>query len=272
MEKTFTDGFRQIDTKLGQYMTLGGLVIDLGGWSWPPAVAGAKTIAYKCARMGGKWAQIDEQSEMPMYLRLKTEHREHMDKSWQTFTKWHNGRDNNGVEAPAITDDKDGQPPAKKARGAALAGTQEKPGKAPKAKAKAKSKADPASKNSPGKSTDGSLKQMLSKAASHKALYSKVMGKADTLVLSIDSDDNWDWARVDQHRKAFTQLLEEVRSKQSAFASEFMTLDLKMVRERYADARLNELLKAFTAEMSYTKVLKAHTKLLQLHAIELKSK
>ena len=36
-------------------MTFGALVVHYGGWTWPPAIAGAKATAAKCTLLGGKW-------------------------------------------------------------------------------------------------------------------------------------------------------------------------------------------------------------------------
>jgi hypothetical protein len=45
----------EVDVTLGEYMSYGSVVKDLGGWEWPPAVAGAKRICAKCVKFGGKW-------------------------------------------------------------------------------------------------------------------------------------------------------------------------------------------------------------------------
>ena len=71
-EKSHVQPFRRIDKTTGQMMTIGNLVIVLGGWEWPTAIIGARQIALKRARMGGKWANIHEQSETPTFLRLKS--------------------------------------------------------------------------------------------------------------------------------------------------------------------------------------------------------
>jgi hypothetical protein len=42
LEKDFVESHKDVDITLGKYFTLGGLVIEFGGWSWPPAVLGAK--------------------------------------------------------------------------------------------------------------------------------------------------------------------------------------------------------------------------------------
>ena len=43
----------------GEFMTFGQMVIALGGWQWPPAVAGAKRAAGKCALLGRGWLSRD---------------------------------------------------------------------------------------------------------------------------------------------------------------------------------------------------------------------
>ena len=66
-EKTHEQSFRSVDETKGEWMTFGGLVLALGGWEWGPAVDGAKKIALKCARLGGKWCFVDEASELPHF-------------------------------------------------------------------------------------------------------------------------------------------------------------------------------------------------------------
>ena len=55
-------------------------------------------------------------------------------------------------------------------------------------------------------------------------------------------------------------MIQETRDKQTSFDREFMTSEVKMITERYADARLNDLLKLFIANDHYKKVGTAHKK------------
>ena len=85
VEKSHEDSFRKVQVEKGTYMTFGGLVIDLGGWQWPPAVAGAKAIAFKNSKIGGDWCKRDEQSGLPFFLRLNQEWREELDEQWKNI-------------------------------------------------------------------------------------------------------------------------------------------------------------------------------------------
>ena len=69
-------------------MTFGSLVESYGGWAWPPAVRGAKATAAKCARMGGKWIQVDEWSGLVLFSKIKHQHRERFEESWAEYRKY----------------------------------------------------------------------------------------------------------------------------------------------------------------------------------------
>ena len=81
-------------------MTFGNLVDSLGGWKWPPAVKGAKLVAGKCAKLGGKWLYRESFSEMTFYLKLKHVHREVLTQKWAQLQAWKSDVDDAGALNP----------------------------------------------------------------------------------------------------------------------------------------------------------------------------
>ena len=57
--KRQTKKLTQADQVKGSWHTFGGLVIKYGGWSWQPAICGAKNTALKCSLLGGRWLKVD---------------------------------------------------------------------------------------------------------------------------------------------------------------------------------------------------------------------
>ena len=90
----------------GELMTFGSLVIALGGWTWPPALQGAKLVALKCARMGGRWCWRDPWSEMLMFRKLHHSDSELFTKCWEEFLAYQTAQGAGGraltVAAPAL--------------------------------------------------------------------------------------------------------------------------------------------------------------------------
>lgn len=58
-EKVKKEEFEIKEGTTGSFYTFGGLVIKYGGWSWGPAVIGAKNTAMSCTLLGGKWVKVD---------------------------------------------------------------------------------------------------------------------------------------------------------------------------------------------------------------------
>ena len=91
-EKTHEESYSNIDVNKGEFFTFGGLVRELGGWKWPPAVTGAKLHFIRAMRLGGQWVTKDQMSSLTMVLRLKPSFTELMENKWSRFTKFHNQR------------------------------------------------------------------------------------------------------------------------------------------------------------------------------------
>ena len=86
--KRFKQSFRDVDEEKVEAMTFGGLVIDYGGWSWPPAVRGAKSTAARCALLGGRWMYKDEWSGLWMFSKVTKIHHEYFENCWEECKEW----------------------------------------------------------------------------------------------------------------------------------------------------------------------------------------
>ena len=66
-------------------MTLGAVVVHLGGWSWEPAIRGAITLAAKCQLLGKPWVERDPFTGMVNYMVMSRKWQDVFKKRWSTF-------------------------------------------------------------------------------------------------------------------------------------------------------------------------------------------
>ena len=66
----------------GQMYTFGGLVMLYGGWTWAPAIAGAKNTAAKCYLLGGRYCETDEYSGLMMFRAVSKQDAEEFNRTW----------------------------------------------------------------------------------------------------------------------------------------------------------------------------------------------
>ena len=83
--KKKSQAWQDINESIGEHKTLGAIVVMFGGWSWPPAVEGAKRLAATCSRLGPPWVIKDSMSGLAMYLVLKTQFKHVLAKSWSMY-------------------------------------------------------------------------------------------------------------------------------------------------------------------------------------------
>lgn len=75
--------WRDVDTKIGRYMTVEKLAEEYGFMAAPKlACQRAVNYASRCARMGGNWLFYEEWSQSWMILFVLMEHREEFTKAW----------------------------------------------------------------------------------------------------------------------------------------------------------------------------------------------
>lgn len=83
--KEFEKSKQDIDRDLGEMVPFGAIVVAYGGWSWPPAIEGARRFVAKCAKLGGKWVDLDPFSELSRFLVLRKQHDQIFDQKWREF-------------------------------------------------------------------------------------------------------------------------------------------------------------------------------------------
>ena len=91
--KRYEREYQTVDTTLGECLTFGAMVLKYGGFSWAPAVAGAKATAAKCTLLGGKWSMKDEFSGMHMFMVLSKGHGDISTRKWKGRGALHRGKE-----------------------------------------------------------------------------------------------------------------------------------------------------------------------------------
>lgn len=96
---------RTLTETMGEYMTLGAVVLRYGGWEWKEGVAGAKRLASRCALMGGRWIKQCPFSRLQMYFVVTHRHLDVFERAWSKKTEEYGvtevASDAAGSEGPA---------------------------------------------------------------------------------------------------------------------------------------------------------------------------
>ena len=85
--KSFERSWQTVDRSNGELLTFGAIVLKFGGWTWKPAIIGAKNLTLRCAALGGKWIHRDEWSGLHFFLVLSKEYEDLFHRSWSEFEK-----------------------------------------------------------------------------------------------------------------------------------------------------------------------------------------
>ena len=244
-EKTYTERYQEINETLGEYFTLGGVVKEFGGWTWPPAVQGAKRLAAKAVMMGGKWSYVDTQSELRFFLVLKKINRELMENAWALFeTEVHNS-DNVPTDpvAAASTAARADQGVGKPEKDKAEATPGKKP-KTPAKKGKAATTGDEQNtddnKEAPAATKE---KKLVADMNRLKGQVNKHLTVAESLIKQIKDNKAYEWAQNDQNLGVLQMDLAKLRGMMSPFHHEFLLVDARVMKERVGAA-------VFLSEMS----------------------
>ena len=86
-EKSFTQDHDKIESYMCERMTFGSLVRHYGGWTWAPAVEGAKIHAAKCCALGGVWATTCEWSGLELFTVMKEQWGDTFSQRWREFQR-----------------------------------------------------------------------------------------------------------------------------------------------------------------------------------------
>lgn len=203
VEKRETKAWQDVDEELGEHMTLGAIVVLFGGWTWQPAVVGAKRLAATCAKLGQPWIIEDYMSGLTMYLVLRRRSRHLLKQSWEMFEEHYNkdelaaarGDDKAKMEGSGTASAGGPKTPATAAGG--TSGTPKGMDSKGEDKELPDGKSTAAGGHTPPPKTEAKegLEQALTKEASKvKAQLLKHRSMAKTLIEAIHCEPEWDWA------------------------------------------------------------------------------
>ena len=101
---------------------------------------------------------------------------------------------------------------------------------------------------------------MIKQATVVKTAYEKAMSKADKLVKEIEGgkDKSWNWARNEGNVGMLKAAIKKVIAEHDSFDNDFALLELKVIRNRYTDAKLHEGLSSFCKKLEFQKSCETH--------------
>jgi hypothetical protein len=237
--------YQHVDKELGVMMTFGALVIEYGGWSWRPAIEGAKRTAYKCAKLGGMWMEKDAFSELHRFLVIKKQFQHIFAEKWMEYEQ----EQSDMVKIAQSVSNKDDDEAGNKSEEGAAKGV--KTSNAPKRKAKA-DPADTTSKKTPKaesakKETNPEADDMMKKALQTKQQLVKYRNMAEAMIKSIQTaaacgSKELRWANNRENLGELEESLTGLNNSVTPFAHDFMLLPIKKVLDKYG--------KEFNAELN----------------------
>lgn len=274
----------QADTVRGTMVTFGGLVERYGGWSWAPAVTGAKRTAAKCVKLGGKWSAVDDFSELMLFRLVEKSDTEEFTRSWEELKKETvtTRKDIEANDTPAPAAPPPAQlPPEEPQDGQRKRPREDDPQPDPSANKNAgkpngrdgKRTKDKGNKNPDDKPVDptaAAFKDLMNEAQRFKGVYMKAVYAADLLVAQIRTADTHVWARGSE----LTELegfLKAARDGISEVLTEFLVLDAQGMKDNYDQATLSDELKTFLLRKTSVDRLELKMKQIKaMHNVKLK--
>ena len=85
--KAQTKMYSTVDKDSASHKTFGAVVTHFGGWSWQPAIVGARNHCIKCVAMGGDWAYVDKMSGLMFFFIVEKKWEGTFEQKWQSFKK-----------------------------------------------------------------------------------------------------------------------------------------------------------------------------------------
>ena len=256
--KEHLKSYESVDTDLGEMLTFGAMVLLYGGWSWKPAVTGAKRTLGKCSQLGGKWLDKDPFSELARCFILRKQHAGIFAEKWAEYEKEVSDITNKGICGPATSTSALTAGTAKVARLEPCTTPAKRHPE--KAKLAGKVKAEPVSESK------AVATKLLKQAVQVKAQIGKHRSAAENLVRIIKSEPSYAWADSGASRGALELCLAELESCICTFAKDFMVLPLKVVEEKYGTKWLAELETFCSIQLVVGKMQKLTDKIISMHS------
>ena len=282
--KTHEESYSKVDTTKGDFHTFGGLVIELGGWQWPPAIEGAKLHFIKAMRLGGSWVCLDEMSNLLLALRLKPSFQEVLTTKWTRFTKLHNEAMNSSGLGNEETQAAETEAAETKAAETKAAETKTAETKAQRTTPKNKAKATPKKGTKPDDQKTSDPQQLLDDqmsarlAAEVKELnldcqkIKKGMQVAQisaaTLLDQFAKDPDYAWGKNNSEAdEALQAALQAVVDGKTSFESEYLMVPFAAVQKSFGNDYLKVELTAFKSKKpAVDKLTELLQTLLRMHA------
>lgn len=225
--------WQTVDATKGTYLTFGRVVEHLGGWGWKPAVAGAKALAGKCCKLGGKWVQTDTFSDLLLFFVLEKSVTDTFAQSWSLYTESiSNSEVATGVRGKLVA--------AGVGTPSLVVSDMDAAGGAP-IEPKLKKKGD-----------DTVVRKKMAeankRAAKVKTEYEKATSAATTFIANVrQCQRGFEWANNEQNVGSLELELAAVQGKVSPFGKEFLLTELSELKKRYKRDRLLDQLDIFGA-------------------------
>ena len=191
--------WEKVDETKGSYLNFGRLVESYGiHYDRAEAVKLATNHARKCLIMKGKWILWDDMDEITLYLKLNMGFHEKMAECWKQCEESFSKEPTCDANPKAASKAKAAQPPKRSSSGGSGGGGGGGGGSGHNKKQKKP------------------LEVLMTEATKTKAMYSRVMSKAENLVQSIKESETWAWARSDACLGEMEQLIKSVKDQVSA--------------------------------------------------------
>ena len=265
-EKEHDESYSHVDTTLGKMLTFGACVQDLGGWEWQPAIDGTKRLFAKCFRLGGKWHDVCEFTELTRCLVLAKEYRDVFTNKWALYEKQF--EEDNGEGEPASKRAKLAEVrsmksqtagPAEQAEAAEGGSGTPTPKAKAKTKAKAKGKAAGSADGADGAADGGGpqpkpaqtpekqkLAKLLKDGNALKAELIRLRGSVSSIVTKIKGGgEEYAWANNAENVGKLEKLMCECDESISTFGQEFVLNSTATIKKRYVDARISSEMTKF---------------------------
>jgi hypothetical protein len=255
--KSFEKSWQDIDRTLGEMLPFGAIVVAYGGWSWPPAIEGAKKCVARCTQLGGRWVRRDPFSDLMTFLVLRKQYDEIFHQKWREFEQEFDPPVDRIAkqDMDAETADKDKDKDIAKDKPSGKKDTAKPNGTAEKNKDKDKTggkkntekpngnKDAEKDKTTPTKDTQQS--ELLKRALQVRSQLTKHKAAAETLANTIKVGGVlWAWADTDSCLGALERALGGLQNgfrARDPFATEFMILDTKTVKDKAGNHWLTRL-------------------------------
>ena len=274
---THEESYTTVDKTKGTYLTLGGVILQLGGFSWRPAITGALRLALKCTKMKGQWTFIDSWTGLQMFFVLSKEWEGVLVEKWSLFKKEIGEKQeisrpstSDALPASGVDGSCAGALPsgAEGAGGGVVVAPVSKSAKGGRNSApKAKAARDPNTPTAQITDKTPPPRGHIKDALRIKNMLAKNKMTALNLATQIDKYPNYKWARGQDNVGMLREALDKLETQMSDFHKDFMILEPKAMQKLYGDETFNVEVASFcTLRANAADLARITNMLLNMHA------